>query len=84
VAVPLGEAFHAKRLTLKSSQVGAVAASQRARWNAARRIQLALSLLADPALDVLVTGESDFDALPTVMARIATDPGDTLCQRIRY
>lgn len=84
VPVPLGEAFHAKRLTLKSSQVGSVAASQRARWDTRRRMQLALELLADPALDVLVTGESEFDALPDVMARLATAPGDTLCHRIRY
>jgi hypothetical protein len=84
VPLPLGEAFHAQRLTLKSSQVGAVAASQRARWDTSRRIRLALSLLADPVLDVLVTGESDFDALPEVMARVATTPGDTLCHRIRY
>jgi 2-desacetyl-2-hydroxyethyl bacteriochlorophyllide A dehydrogenase len=84
VPVPLGEAFHAKRLTLKSSQVGSVAASQRARWDTRRRMQLALELLADPVLDVLVTGESEFDALPDVMARLATAPGDTLCHRIRY
>ena len=52
VPLPLGEAFHARRLTIKSSQVGSVAASQRARWDARRRMQLALTLLADPALDV--------------------------------
>jgi 2-desacetyl-2-hydroxyethyl bacteriochlorophyllide A dehydrogenase len=84
VAVPLGQAFHAKRLTLKASQVGSVAASQRARWDAARRMELALALLADPVLDALITGESEFDALPAVMARLASDPGDTLCHRIRY
>jgi 2-desacetyl-2-hydroxyethyl bacteriochlorophyllide A dehydrogenase len=84
VAVPLGEAFHAHRLTIKSSQVGSVAASQRSRWGTGRRMQLALALLADPVLDKLVTGESDFDALPDVMARLASTPGDTLCHRIRY
>ena len=84
VPVALGEGFHARRLTLKSSQVGSVAATQRARWDTARRMRLALSMLADPALDVLITGESDFDALPEVMARLATAPGDTLCHRIRY
>jgi 2-desacetyl-2-hydroxyethyl bacteriochlorophyllide A dehydrogenase len=85
-AVPLGlgEAFHARRLTLKSSQVGTVAASQRARWSARRRMELALRLLADPALDVLITGESAFDELPTVMAQLTSVPGDTLCHRIRY
>jgi hypothetical protein len=84
VPMALGEGFHARRLTLKSSQVGRVASSQRARWDARRRMQLALTMLTEPALDVLITGESDFDALPQVMAQLATTPGDALCQRIRY
>jgi hypothetical protein len=45
---------------------------------------LALRLLNDASLDVLITGESDFDELPAVMARLAREPGDTLCHRIRY
>ncbi len=84
VPVALGEGFHARRLTLKSSQVGSVAATQRARWDAARRLQLALAMLADPALDVLITGESAFETLPEVMQQLAAAPGDTLCHRIRY
>jgi threonine dehydrogenase-like Zn-dependent dehydrogenase len=84
VSVALGEGFHTRRLTLKSSQVGSVAATQRARWDNARRMQLALSMLADPVLDALITGESDFEALPQVMVQLATAPGDTLCHRIRY
>jgi threonine dehydrogenase-like Zn-dependent dehydrogenase len=84
VALPLGEAFHASRLTLTSSQVGRIAAAQRARWDAARRMQLVMTMLADPALDVLITGESTFDDLPEVMARLASSPGNTLCHRIRY
>jgi len=84
VTAPLGEAFHARRLTLKSSQVGAVAASQRARWDGRRRLRLALSMLADPALDVLITGESAFDDLPRVMAQLAAAPGDTIFHRIKY
>jgi 2-desacetyl-2-hydroxyethyl bacteriochlorophyllide A dehydrogenase len=84
VPVALGEAFHARRLTIKSSQVGAVASSQRPRWDTRRRMQLALTLLADPAVDALITGESEFDKLPEVMASLADAPGDTLCHRIRY
>lgn len=84
VPIALGAAFHARRLTLKSSQVGSVAPSQRARWDSRRRMQLALSALADPVLDSLITGESDFEALPEVMAALAAAPGDTLCHRIRY
>jgi hypothetical protein len=84
VPMPLGEGFHARRLTLKSSQVGSVARSQRPRWDARRRMQFALTLLANAELDALITGESPFDALPEVMAKLATAPGDTLCHRIRY
>jgi 2-desacetyl-2-hydroxyethyl bacteriochlorophyllide A dehydrogenase len=84
VPLPLGESFHARRLTLKSSQVGHVATSQRARWDNRRRMALALSMLADPALDALITGESAFDDLPRVMAQLAAAPGDALCHRIRY
>ncbi len=84
VPVALGRDFHSRRLTLKSSQVGRVAPSQRARWDTRRRMQLALASLADPALDALITGESEFEDLPRVMADIAERPGDTLCHRIRY
>lgn len=84
VPLPLGEAFHARRLTIQSSQVGSIATSQRARWDTRRRMALALSMLADPALDALITGESPFDDLPQVMAQLASSPGDALCHRIRY
>ncbi len=88
VSLPLGQAFHARRLTLKSSQVGHVAASHRNRWDTRRRMALALSLLADARLDALITGESDFEELPGVMARLsasdASTTGETLCHRIRY
>jgi hypothetical protein len=47
-------------------------------------MELAIALLADPTLDALITGESDFDDLPDVMARLATAPGGALCHCIRY
>ena len=84
VPVPLGGAFHSKRLAIVSSQVGRVATSQRARWDHYRRMGLAISLLKESALDVLITGESRFEELPMVMARLADAPGETICHRIRY
>jgi threonine dehydrogenase-like Zn-dependent dehydrogenase len=87
VSVPLGEAFHSRRLTLKSSQVGHVATAQRARWDYQRRLALALSLLTDPVLDGLITDIARFDELPAVLARLADltqGSPDTLCQRIDY
>jgi len=84
VPLGLGRAFHARRLTITSSQVGNVAATQRARWDTRRRMQLALRLLESPVLDAVITGESDFEELPAVMERLSTSPGDTLCHRVKY
>ena len=84
VPLSLGGAFHARRLTIVSSQVGRISPSQRARWDTRRRMQLVLRLLRDPHLDVLISGESEFEDLPEVMAQLALAPGDTLCHRIRY
>jgi threonine dehydrogenase-like Zn-dependent dehydrogenase len=84
VPLRLGEAFHAHRLTIRSSQVGTVSAAQRARWDARRRMALALGLLTDAALDTLITGESLFESLPEIMPRLARAPGDVICHRIRY
>lgn len=84
VPLPLGEGFHARRLTLRSSQVGRIPPDRLPRWSFGRRMRAALGLLRDPALDVLVSGESPFDHLPEVMRRISAAGGDTLCHRIRY
>lgn len=84
VTLPLGEAFHARRLQIRSSQVGYVASGQRARWDTHRRLDLVMRLLSDPLLDTLVTGESHFETLPETMRRLVETPGDTLCHRIRY
>ena len=84
VTLPLGEAFHARRLTLRSSQVGQVATAQRGRWSHARRMALALTLLRDPVLDALVTDTAPFEDLPSVLARLAAGAPDVLCQRIDY
>lgn len=84
VSVPLGEAFHAKRLNLRSSQVGAVATAQRARWTYQRRLALALDLLADPVFDHFLTGESRFEQLPHTLSRLVESPGAELCHVIDY
>jgi len=55
-------------------------------------MELALTMLQEPALDQLITGESSFEQLPEVMANLSgqTDdpalPGaaETLCHRIAY
>lgn len=84
VAVPLGEAFHSRRLRLISSQVGAVAPSRRARWDHRRRLQLALRLLADDRLDALLAPARPFASLPQVMSELAARSSPVMCQVIRY
>jgi threonine dehydrogenase-like Zn-dependent dehydrogenase len=84
VPLALGGAFHSRRLTLRSSQVGAVPAVRRQRWSRQRRLALALSLLRDPVFDVLLSGESAFAALPELMPRLARSPAGVLCHTLRY
>jgi threonine dehydrogenase-like Zn-dependent dehydrogenase len=84
VPAPLGEDFHAKRLRLVASQVGAVATARRSRRTRRARLRQALDLLADPVFDRLITGESAFEDLPATMARLAAAPDGTLCHVVRY
>lgn len=83
VSVPLGGPFHSRRLRLISSQVGHLPEDRLPRWSYARRMAKALELLCDPALDVLISGETEFTALPEVYGDILAAP-ETLCHRIRY
>jgi len=84
VDLPLGEWFHSRRLTVRASQVGTVAPAKRGRRSFTERLALALRLLADPAFDALISGESPFDDLPEVMTRLAGGDLPALCHRIRY
>jgi 2-desacetyl-2-hydroxyethyl bacteriochlorophyllide A dehydrogenase len=83
VRLPLGEAFHAKRLTIRSSQVGTVS-PRRARRGYAGRMATALRLLADPRFDALITAEHPFEELPALMPRLADGTLPALCVRLRY
>ncbi|MDQ0261606.1 zinc-binding alcohol dehydrogenase [Sinomonas atrocyanea] len=89
VQVPLGADFHARRLSLRASQVGQVAQPRRVRRTTAERLALALRLLEDPAFDAFLGEASDFADLPATMDRLARG-GDVagawpgLCHVIRY
>ncbi len=84
VQLPLGEAFHSRRLTLRSSQVGQISPRYQGDWDYRRRLELVLSLLRDhPELGCLIDGESDFEDLPQIMKGLV-DGGGVLCHRVRY
>lgn len=82
--LPLGEAFHSKRLTIRSSQVGHIAPARQDSWTYATRFAYALQCLEASELDALITDESPFDALPEVMAQLGRGETTPLCHRIRY
>ncbi len=84
VTLPLGEDFHARRLSIRASQVGVVARARRHRRTTADRLNLAVSLLADPVFDTFLTGTSGFDELPDVVQRLSDGSLDALCHVIEY
>ncbi len=88
VTLDLGADFHSRRLTLVSSQVGAVAASRRGRRTTRERLELALRLLEDPVFDVLLKGSSPWTDLTAVMASIAdgstSGSASGLCHTIEW
>jgi NADPH:quinone reductase-like Zn-dependent oxidoreductase len=84
IALPLGEAFHSRRLRLVSSQVGKVAPSHRSRWSHGRRLAAALALLGDPVLDLLIAPPIAFADLPAQLPAVFRADSDVICQPIRY
>lgn len=83
VELPLGEAFHSRRLAVRASQVGTVS-PRRARRGYADRMTLALRLLADPRFDALVSAGCRLDELPAVLAAMASGEPPSLCVRVSY
>jgi len=75
VTINLGAAFHARRLRIISSQAGHVALSHRGQISHRNRLERAMALLDDPALDVLVTDAVAFTELPESLSAIWSSPG---------
>lgn len=84
VTLPLGEDFHARRLSIRASQVGLVSRARRHRRTNADRLDLAVSLLKDPVFDVFLSGASPFEDLPDVVQRLSDGKLEALCHVIEY
>ena len=84
VAVPLGGAFHSRRLKIISSQVGKVAPSHRATFTHRQRLEAAVKLTAHPHLDALLTPAVAFRELPLRLPDILKPRSGVLCQLISY
>jgi len=84
VPAPLGGAFHSRRLTLVSSQVGQVAPSRRPRWTYGRRLAKALELLGDARLEALITEDVAFADLPQALPRLLAPGASGLATVVGY
>jgi 2-desacetyl-2-hydroxyethyl bacteriochlorophyllide A dehydrogenase len=83
VPLPLGEAFHSRRLRLVSSQVGDIAPAMRPRFDHRRRLAKVMDILvADDRLEALLDGETPFAELPGLMPRLAE--AGPLCHVVAY
>lgn len=84
VLAPLGADFHCRRLQLVSSQVGTIPAGRQARWTFRRRLETALSLLDDPALDALISHRIPFHELPERLPDLLNRSADVLAALVVY
>lgn len=84
VNVPLGDAFHSRRLRLISSQVGNVCASRAKRWTTRRRLEAAVGMLTDERLDALLGEEVPFAELPQQLSRLLSPKAPGLGALVRY
>ena len=75
VSLPLGAAFHRRRLTIRSTQVSTIPARLSGRWTLERRRSAAVDFLREPVLDRLATDTVPFaraaDAYATLDAGTA-------------
>ena len=74
VRLPLGGAFHRRRLTIRSTQVSTIPARLAGRWDIARRRQTAMRLMTELPVKLLATHELPFERAADAYA--ALDRGD--------
>jgi 2-desacetyl-2-hydroxyethyl bacteriochlorophyllide A dehydrogenase len=76
VELPLGGAFHRRRLTIRSSQVSTIPAALAGRWDVARRRRVAVDLLGELPLAALATTDFPFEeAAAAYRALDSREPG---------
>ncbi len=82
--LPLGGAFHRRRLRVVSSQVGTIDPSLEPRWNRKRRAELACELLARLDLGSLITHHIPFDRIADAYLLVDERPDETVQVVLTY
>jgi 2-desacetyl-2-hydroxyethyl bacteriochlorophyllide A dehydrogenase len=76
VSLPLGGAFHRRRLTIRSTQVSTIPARLAGRWDVARRRRATAELLGELPIKLLATHEMPFDRADEAYAALdRAEPG---------
>jgi 2-desacetyl-2-hydroxyethyl bacteriochlorophyllide A dehydrogenase len=83
-SLPLGAAFHRRRLTLRSTQVSTLPAALSARWDRRRRAELAWRLTRELPLSVLATHEFPFERAAEAYACGDRKDGGLIHAALRY
>ena len=84
VRLPLGGAFHRRRLTIRSSQVSTIPAALAGRWDVARRRRVAAGLLDVLPLSALATTEVPFEDAPRAYEALDRRAPGVLHVALRY
>jgi 2-desacetyl-2-hydroxyethyl bacteriochlorophyllide A dehydrogenase len=72
VSLPLGDDFHRRRLTIRSTQVSTIPVALTNRWDRARRTRAVVALLAELPLDRLASHTFTFEHASDAYAAIDT------------
>ncbi len=84
VELPLGGAFHRRRLTIRSTQVSTIPARMSATWTVARRRAEAAALLAELPLDELCTHIFPFAQAAEAFRTVDQSPPDLMHAVLNY
>ena len=84
VSLPLGGAFHRRRLTIRSTQVSTIPARLAGRWDIARRRRVAAELLQELPLKLLATHEVPFDRADDAYAALDRGEPGMMHVALRY
>jgi 2-desacetyl-2-hydroxyethyl bacteriochlorophyllide A dehydrogenase len=83
-SLPLGAAFHRRRLALRSTQVSTLPAALTARWDRGRRAALAWRLARELPLRAVATHEFPFERAAEAYARVDRKEDGLIHATLRY
>lgn len=84
VRLPLGGAFHRRRLSIRSTQVSTIPARLSASWNLERRRRAAIHLMSELPLKLLATHEMLFERAAAAYAALDRGSEGVLHVALRY